>query len=130
MTNELRAFALKLSDTHTGDETVSEFLGINPMHAAFLAGVNVGINMMNHPMAQIFGATYVDGSMQRFLNERDVSVVADLGVLTPEQVSERLAGKFGSGEPEKGPEAVDPEEEFDFEAFLNSLIDEIDDDSL
>lgn len=132
MTNKLRAFALKLIDTTGASEetAVNDFLGCNSIHAAFMAGVNVGINIMNHPMAQIFGAEYVDSSVARFQFERDVQVVADKGELSDEEVRERLTGKFGGGQPTERPNAASTEEEFDFDKFLRDLIGEIDDESL
>ena len=131
MTNKMRAFTLKLIDTTGPSEetTVNDFLGSNSLHAAFMAGVNVGINIMNHPMTQVFGEEDVDSSVARFQFKRDVQVVADKGELTEEEVRERLTGKFGGGESPTKPGAVNTEEEFDFDKFLRGLIGE-DDESL
>lgn len=130
MTNTVRSFQIALIDTTDGSTIQeSEFLGENPMHAAYMAGINVGLNMASNPLVQMFGGSFLSSQLSRVLRERDITILRDNGVITDAQVDEYLYST-DDVEPNKGEGGVDPSEDFDLEAFLQQIINEIDDDSL
>lgn len=129
MTNTVRSFQVALIDTNDGSVIrESEFLGTNPMHAAFLAGVNVGLNMADSPFRAMMGNSYLSTHMATQLRERDIQIVKDNGVITDAQVDEYLNdGTVPSDKSGEG--SVDPAESFNLEEFLQQIINEIDDES-